>query len=367
MKRIVVAMSGGVDSSVAALHLKEEGYDVIGLTMHLWDFEEVGGRPPAENRCCSLEAINDARRVCHSLGIPHYVMDLRRAFKETVLRNFVREYLKGRTPNPCVLCNTWMKWDLLLRKAQALEACQIATGHYAKVERREENGPYLLRKGVDQEKDQSYVLWGLTQDKLARTLLPLGRWTKKETREIARRSRLKTADKRASQEICFVPDDNYRRFIRARARAEGIRSITLEEGPIRDGQGNVLGVHRGVAFYTVGQRRGLGIAVGKPLYVTRIDPQINTLWVGEEKHLRSKGLVVSGVNWIAIPGLTEDLPVEVKIRYLHRPAPAVIAPLEEGRVAVKFDEPQKAVTPGQSAVFYREDIVVGGGIIAQAL
>lgn len=361
MSRVVVAMSGGVDSSTAAALLKEEGYEVVGITMRLWDF--AGMHAKGRTACCSEDASNDAREVCRHLGIPHYVVDLRRAFEETVIRDFVEEYLTGRTPNPCVLCNSRIKWGTLLRKAHGLNTRFVATGHYARVEPRGDR--FVLRRGADLDKDQSYFLWALDQQQLAATLLPLGGFRKTEVRKLASELGLRTARKRESQEICFVPDDDYGAFVRARAAALGIRSPILSEGPIVNRRGRVLGRHRGAAFYTIGQRRGLGIAVGRPMYVTRIDARTNQVCVGDRDETLGRAFVVSHVNWIEGEMFAGTRRAEVQVRHRHRAAPAAISPLPENRAFVRFDRPQTAITPGQSAVFYDGDLVLGGGMIEE--
>jgi len=361
MSRVVVAMSGGVDSSTAAALLREERYDVIGITMHLWDFARVHATDRPE--CCSMEAADDARHVCRHLGIPHYVVDLRRVFEETVIQNFVDEYLRGRTPNPCVLCNSQIKWGVLLRKAHGLGAAFVATGHYARVDRKRDRA--VLRRGVDLEKDQSYFLWALNPEQLAATILPLGGLRKSDVRSRATELGLRTARKRESQEICFVPDGDYGAFVRARSDARDIRSPILSKGPIVDRRGRVLGQHRGAAYYTIGQRRGLGIALGRPMYVTHIDPRTNRVRVGDREEALGRTFVAAGVNWIAPEALAGSRRAEVQIRHQHRAAPAVITPLRGHRVFVRFDRPQMAITPGQSAVFYEGDLVLGGGTIEE--
>lgn len=359
MKTVVVAMSGGVDSSVAAALLKEQGYEVIGITMHLWDFNRVGGDVHRENTCCSPEAMNDARSVCHQLGISHYVVDFREEFEESVIRNFIDDYMAGRTPNPCILCNTQMKWGYLLTKAQQLGAYYLATGHYARVCLDEESGRYFMKRGRDQAKEQSYALWGLSQRNLQRTLLPLGELYKEEVRKIAHELGLKTAEKDESQEICFIVDNNYHRFLCERIAHFEDR---IKEGEIVNQKGEILGTHRGYPFYTIGQRRGLGIALGKPLYVTKIDPASNKIYVGTKDELLADGLVATDLNWIAIERLEKPMEVVAKIRYNDPGGEATIFPIN-GKVRVKFKRPQWAVTPGQSVVFYQGDLVVGGGII----
>ena len=358
---VAVAMSGGVDSSVTAAILLERGYSVVGLTMKLWEYDTVGGNLYSESSCCSLEGIHDAARVADQLGIPHYVVDVHEAFEKQVIRNFIEEYRRGRTPNPCVLCNVLTKWDLLRLKGKALGAKYFATGHYARVRFNPATRRYELLRALDKGKDQSYALWALRQEQLADTLLPLGDLTKDATRKLAERLGLRTASKPDSQEICFVPDNDYRRFLRERGEPERV-------GEIVDTEGNVLGHHRGYTGFTIGQRRGLGIAVGRPVYVVDIDPVRNRVVVGDREELLSRGLVASGVNWVALPGLEEPVRAWVKIRYRDRGSWATLHPGEEpGTVRVEFDEPQPAVTPGQSAVFYDGDRVLGGGFILKRL
>ncbi|MDZ7260864.1 MAG: tRNA 2-thiouridine(34) synthase MnmA [candidate division KSB1 bacterium] len=361
---VVVAMSGGVDSSLTAALLHQQGYQVIGITMHLWDYNGVGGNIYHESACCSVEATHDAQQVCHKLGIPHYVIDLREEFDQCVIENFVAEYLQGRTPNPCIQCNTKLKWGYLLDKARQLGAQRLATGHYARVSYDRSKDRYLLLKGLDHSKDQSYALWGLTQPMLEKTLFPLGTLTKAKVRQMASELALKTANRGESQEICFIPDNDYARFLKERLPTVLER---IGEGDILDVTGQILGRHRGYPFYTIGQRKGLGIAVGRPLYVTQIEPQTNRIVVGDKDDLLSRGLIAEKVNWIAIEMLCSELEVEAKIRYKAPAARATITPLGPDTVRLLFENPQPAVTPGQSVVFYDKDVVVGGGIISEAL
>lgn len=356
---VAVAMSGGVDSSLAAVLLQERGYQVIGLTMRLWDLP--GQR---RSRCCSPQSFEDARAVCHQWDIPYYVLDLREPFAESVVEPFVREYLRGRTPNPCVLCNTAIKWQVLLRKARSVGAQALATGHYARVTRDGERDRFLLRRGRDPGKDQSYALWGLSQEALSRTIFPLGGLTKTETRRLARQLGLKVADKKDSQEICFVPGDDYGRFIRERSRRRsGQDSVPWTEGPIVDGEGHILGRHAGIPFYTIGQRRGLGLAAGYPLYVVDIDPENNRLVVGPDGDLQTRDLWADGLNWISLEDLTEPLDCSAQIRYGHRAADARLFPWGDGGAHGVFSQSQRAITPGQSVVFYHGQEVLGGGFI----
>lgn len=359
-KTVVVAMSGGVDSSLSAYLLKEKGYNVIGITLKLWDYKEVGGDLFKDGRCCSVEQMNDARHICGQISSPHYVFDLKEEFKKKVIENFVNEYENGRTPNPCIVCNTEIKWKILWEKARKLGADFIATGHYARVEYDKKRKRFLLLKGKDPTRDQSYALWGLSQENLAVTFLPLGELTKKRTRELAYKYNLKTASKKESQEICFIPDDDYPRFIREWEKGQG---TGVKKGPIYNLKDERIGTHKGIPFYTIGQRRGLDIAFGKPLYVLKIEPEKNALWVGEDKDLLKKTFYVSNLSWISIQNLEDKLECEIKIRYSHKPKKGEISRLTEKLVLVKFESPERAITPGQSAVFYRGDEVLGGGII----
>jgi tRNA-specific 2-thiouridylase len=361
---VVVAMSGGVDSSLAAFLLSQEGYQVVGISMKLWDFREVGGESDADGRCCSLEALSDARAVCQSIGIPHYVLDLREDFKREVISNFVREYAKGRTPNPCIICNTKIKWQSLWRKAESLGASFISTGHYAQIRREEKLKRFFLLKGTDPRRDQSYALWGLSQEDLSGTIFPLGELTKKQVRILAKEHHLKVADREESQEICFVTDDDYARFIKDWKEEKSPGSFgEIKPGPIFDLKGKKLGEHKGISFYTVGQRRGLRVATGIPLYVVRINADRNAIYVGENKELFESSFVVTNVNWIAFDSLEKQTDCEIKIRYQHVPQKGKIYPLTDDQVMVKFNEPERAITPGQSAVFYQGEVVLGGGII----
>jgi tRNA-specific 2-thiouridylase len=355
---VLVAMSGGVDSSLAAALLAEQGYQVAGVTMHLWAGEE--GIAPSRGSCCSLEAVEGARRVCQALDIPHYVFNLSQEFETCVVGEFVREYARGRTPNPCLACNREVKFRLLLQRARALGFTRLATGHYARVACSQRAGrpAYHLLRGVDRGKDQSYVLYTLGQQELAHTLFPLGEMTKGQVRSEAARRNLPTAGRPESQEICFIPDDDYRRFL-ARRLPQASRP-----GPIRDLQGSVLGTHRGLANYTIGQRKGLGISGRpQPLFVVALDVAANALVVGPEEALSRPALEAEQVTFVSGEGPAQPARVEAKVRYRTPAAPATLFPLEAGRVRLQFDTPQRAITPGQAVVFYQGEEVLGGGTI----
>jgi tRNA-specific 2-thiouridylase len=358
MARVLVAMSGGVDSAAAAALLLEQGHEVIGATMQLWSADQPGNN--AEDGCCSLEAVEDARAVADKLGVAYYVLNLHEPFRENVIDYFVAEYLQGRTPNPCIVCNQKLKFSKLLDKAKALDCRYVATGHYVRKDEQPVDGRWLLRKGIDPAKDQSYVLYGLTQDQLEAGLFPLGGYTKVEIRRLAERFGLPVASKQESQEICFVPDQNYRRFI------EEYRPGSTKPGKIVDLEGKVLGEHGGITNFTIGQRKGLGIAAGVPLFVIAIDPERNEVVVGPGEAVFTERLIARRLNWIAFDRPDRELTAEAKIRYTAKPAPARIKPKGE-RAEVIFDQPQRAVTPGQAVVFYQEDLVLGGGIIERAI
>ena len=361
-------MSGGVDSSLAAFLLHQKGYRVVGISMKLWDFKEVGGDYHPNGRCCSLESLNDARAVCLTMGIPHYVVDIRDDFRDEVISDFVEEYMRGRTPNPCVVCNTRIKWQSLWKKANSLGASFISTGHYARIRYDKAARRFLLLKGVDSSRDQSYALWGLSQEDLGKTLFPLGDMTKKQVRSVAKEHNLKVAEREESQEICFVTDDDYPRFITEwKKERDSGPAGEISSGPILNSNGEKLGEHRGIPFYTVGQRRGLGIARGKPLYVVRIEPEENAIYVGENEELLQSSFVVKGVNWIALDSLRAERECQIKIRYQHVPQRGMIYPLTEDQVMVKFNRPERAITPGQSAVFYQGEVDLGGGVIERVV
>lgn len=356
-KKVVVAMSGGVDSSVAAGLLKEKGAEVIGLTMKLFSLPREACLSEDLRSCCGFKAVEDARRVAAVLGIPHYVVDLRKEFEKYVIEDFCREYARGRTPNPCIRCNEHIKFNLLWERAKRLGAGFIATGHHARVEFRPQSGRYLLRKGRDKEKDQSYFLYTLTQEQLSRSLLPIGDLTKRQVRQLAKKWKLPVAEKEESQEICFVLDNDYARFLETRIPR------AFRPGPVVDLKGNVLGRHRGIPYFTVGQRKGMGIAAAHPLYVLSIDAEKNMIVVGKNDELLRKSLLASEANWISVERLTSPTEVKAKIRYKHSEAEAQVIPLSDDEVRVEFRRTQRAITPGQSVVFYRGEVVAGGGII----
>ena len=353
-------MSGGVDSSVAAALLHKQGYEVIGITMKTWGFMEVGGAPKHESGCCSLDAIFDAKNVATSLGFPHYTVDFTKAFEEAVIENFVDEYLHGRTPNPCVVCNRKIKWEELLKKADSLDAKYVATGHYAIVEYNESLDRYSLKYSNDNRKDQTYALWGLTQESLSRTLFPLGGLTKQEVRKLAEEFGLKTAAKPDSQEICFVADDNYERFLRERI-PDVVEKI--EDGDIVY-HGEKVGKHRGIPFYTVGQRRGLGIAFGKPVYVKNIDTVSNIVEIADKEELLENYVSAGDINYVSKSSLKVGEVVFAKIRYADKALAAEVIESGNEKIVIKFLEPKNAITPGQSLVIYDEQgYVLAGGVI----
>ncbi len=353
-------MSGGIDSTVAALMLHKAGYDVVGITMKTWDYATaVGTTGKKETGCCNLDSFNDARMAAVEHGFPHFILDIREEFGDFVIENFVDEYIAGRTPNPCVMCNTHIKWRALLKRADALGCEYIATGHYAQVHQHE-NGRYFIRKGLDESKDQSYALWGLQQDLLSRTLLPLGTFHKTAIRQMAHDFGYpELAKKNESYEICFVPDNDYRGFLKR--RVDGLED-RVAGGNFVDPAGKIIGKHKGYPFYTVGQRKGLDIALGKPAFVTEIIPETNTVVLGEEGDLNRTEMQVTGINWMKYDGITEGMEAVTKIRYKDKGALSQLSTYEKG-INVRFYEDVKGVAPGQSAVFYDGDDVIGGGII----
>lgn len=358
-KRVMLAMSGGVDSSCSLLILRQQGYDVIGATMRLYDNGDIG--IDNNKTCCSLSDVEDAKVVASRFGVPHYVFNFKERFKNDVIERFNREYSLGSTPNPCIDCNRYLKFDALLEQAVMMECDYIATGHYARIVYNEESGRYLLKKAIsadgDNKKDQSYVLYNLTQEQLAHTLFPLGSMKKEEVRRLAEENGLVNHDKPDSQDICFVPDGNYAGFI------ERYTGVTPQKGNVVDKNGNVLGQHNGIINYTVGQRKGLGIAFGKPMYVIGKSAENNTVTVGENSDLYSYELLAKDLNWISIEKITENIRCRAKTRYSQSEQDCTVYPESDNTVRVVFSEPQRAITKGQRVVFYDDDIVIGGGTI----
>jgi tRNA-uridine 2-sulfurtransferase len=358
--KVLVAMSGGIDSTVTALMLHHQGYEVIGITMKTWDYAtSVGTTGKKETGCCNIDSFNDARMAAVHHGFPHFILDIREEFGDFVIENFVEEYLAGRTPNPCVMCNTHIKWKALLKRANNLNCDFIATGHYAEV-RQHSNGRYFLSKGLDETKDQSYVLWGLDQELLSRTIMPLGKYQKTEIRQMAHDMGYpELAKKSESYEICFVPDNDYRGFLKR--RVDGLEE-KVDGGWFTDKTGKRLGKHKGYPFYTIGQRKGLDIALGKPAFVTAINPATNTVVLGDEQDLDKNDMQVGKINWIKYDGITEGMEAITKIRYKDKGALSNLYTADNG-INVRFYENVKGIAPGQSAVFYEGNDVIGGGII----
>jgi tRNA-specific 2-thiouridylase len=367
-KRVLLGMSGGVDSSVAAALLVEQGYEVIGITIKTYKYEDVGGNVGNDSSCCSLDGINDARRVALMLGIPHYTVDFTDTFKKNIIDYFVDSYMSGDTPNPCVKCNRLIKWQEMLKKADSLGAEYVSMGHYAYVRRNEESsngagGRWYISRGDDQRKDQSYALWGLTQESLSRTLFPLSGFTKEQSRATAERFGLPIAAKAESYEICFVADNNYKRFLR-----DNVQDFDQKmSGGKLVLDGEVIGEHHGFAHYTIGQRKGLGVAHSEPLFVLNVIAETNTVVVGRDEDLLKTGLVAGSVNMMKYPALNEERECTVKIRYKDAGAPAFCITNSDGTMTIRFAEPRRAVTPGQSVVLYDGNDVIGGGIIEKAL
>ncbi len=354
-KKAIIAMSGGVDSSVAAYLMKERGFDCIGATMKLFSNDDAG--ISREHTCCSLEDVEDARSVAFSLNMPHYVFNFSDMFKEKVIDRFISAYESGATPNPCIDCNRYLKFDKLYRRAEELSFDYVVTGHYARIEKDCESGRYLLKKGRDPDKDQSYVLYALTQEQLAHTLFPLGEYTKTEVRRIAREQGFSNAKKHDSQDICFVPNGRYTDFIRQ------YTGKSYPEGSFVDADGNILGRHRGIIEYTVGQRKGLGISSSAPLYVVKVNPDDNTVMLGGNDMLYSKTLMASDLNLISVPYIERPARFKAKIRYRHPEQWATVVQVDDDALSLTFDEPQRAITKGQAVVLYDGDTVVGGGTI----
>ncbi len=363
MKKVVVGMSGGVDSSVAAYLLKEKGYDVIGVTMQIWQDEDICS-VEEKGGCCGLSAVEDARRVSATLDIPFYVMNFKKEFKENVIDYFVEEYLNARTPNPCIACNRFVKWESLLSRSLGIGASYIATGHYSKVDRLD-NGRYTIKKSVTKDKDQTYALYNLTQYQLEHTLMPVGEYSKDEIRVIANELKLPVANKPDSQEICFVSDNNYAKFISdyLKEEREGDLVDALTPGNFIDASGNIIGQHKGLVNYTIGQRKGLNLSLGQPAFVLELRAETNEVVIGKANDVFSDKLYANQLNFMAIEDLQGEMEVEAKIRYGHKGASAIIKRTAKDQILCTFQEPQRAITPGQAVVFYKDDYVVGGGTI----
>ena len=357
--KIAVAMSGGVDSSLAAALLKEQGNEVVGFSLQLW--RENATSHPSERRCCSFGTLADARQIADKLGIPYYVINLEAEFRKEVIDYFIREYLQGRTPNPCIWCNSKLKFDLLLRRSLLAGCHKLATGHYARVEYDRSIERYILKKGIDSAKDQSYFLFNLTQEQLRYLTLPIGFLTKTQVRRMAEEKGLPVALKEESQEVCFVSDSNYAVFI-----DKTMDKLSTGAGLIIDSEGNTIGKHKGIHHYTIGQRRGMGIAAPHPLYVIAIDPQKNTIVAGPKEKLYSSKLIADNIHWLSFDFIDKPIKVTAKIRYKHKGASALVTPRKGRAVVVEFEQPQRAITPGQAVVFYQGEEVVGGGWIRQA-
>lgn len=358
-KKVVIGMSGGVDSSVAAYLLKKQGYDVVGVTMQIWQ-DEKEYKLDEEGGCCGLSAVDDARRVAGDLDIPYYVMNFKKEFKTNVMDYFVEEYLNGRTPNPCIACNRYVKWESLLKRSMEIGADYIATGHYARVIKLP-NGRYTLQKAATDAKDQTYALYNLTQFQLEHTIMPVGEYTKDEIRGIANEIGLKVANKPDSQEICFIPDNDYAAFINCNTDKK------IEEGNFVDTKGNVIGRHKGITHYTVGQRKGLNLSMGRPVFVVEIRPQTNEVVIGDSKDVFADKLIANKLNFMSVEKLEGKMEVYAKIRYSHKGAKCVIEQISDDEIMCTFEEPQRAITPGQAVVFYENDYVVGGGTIVKSI